>query len=235
MATIKPRKKAERRDPVHRDRSASARARRSSTANRKTFAHRTAAASWAKHREVALENPEELRRAQEQKQASLETYQLKTLIKWYIDSFRAIGNWQRTKQTTLEFLERHPIGETDARYLTSSDLVEHIRKRRAEGTGPSTVGNDLTWIGVVLRAAKASKAPSACRSIQKSWTRHAMRAEELRLIAKSRRRERRATEEEIQRLDEYFGRRDRRSKIPMRDIWHFARKVDEARGRNLPH
>src|SRR5262249_55949773 len=45
---------------------------------------------------------------------------------------------------------------------------------------------------------------------------------ELRLIAKARRRDRRPTAEEMRKLDEYFARRDRRSRLPMRDIWHFA-------------
>jgi hypothetical protein len=44
----------------------------------KTCTHQTAARSWAKHREVVLENPEELRYAQEQKQSTVETYQLKS-------------------------------------------------------------------------------------------------------------------------------------------------------------
>jgi hypothetical protein len=36
-------------------------------------------------------------------------------------------------------------------------LVDHVRHRRADGAGPATVANDLTWIGVVLRAAKSVK------------------------------------------------------------------------------
>jgi integrase len=83
----------------------------------------------------------------------------------------------------------------------------------------ATVGNDLTWIGVVLRAARSVKqlpvhpeiveeARSACR--------------ELRLIAKSRRRDRRPTDEELAKLDAFFKQRDTRGEIPMRDIFWFA-------------
>lgn len=172
----------------------------------------------------------ELRRAQEQKQSGLEAYQLNTLIDWYIKTFQKIANWQRTKQTTLQFLERHEIGHKDARHLTSADLIEHVQKRREQGAGPATVGNDLTWIGVVLRAAKGVTRLPLCPEIVQE-ARAACR--ELRLISKSRRRERRPSTEEIQRLDDYFGRGDRRSKIPLRDIWHFAMEC-EARSRDLP-
>ena len=32
---------------------------------------------------------------------------LAELIRWYIDTFETISKWQRSKQTHLEFLERH--------------------------------------------------------------------------------------------------------------------------------
>lgn len=80
-----------------------------------------------------------------------------SLIRWYIDSFQSLSKWQRTKQCQLEFLEKHPIGKSDALKLTPSALVDHARSRRANGAGPATVGNDLTWIAVVLRAAKSVK------------------------------------------------------------------------------
>jgi hypothetical protein len=80
----------------------------------KTFAFRSAALSWAKFREVELEKPGALDQAQ-QGQTSLAT-----LIRWYIDSFFEIAAWQRTKQTSLEFLEKHHIGEVNALRMTSA-------------------------------------------------------------------------------------------------------------------
>ncbi|GFE87726.1 tyrosine-type recombinase/integrase [Steroidobacter agaridevorans] len=179
----------------------------------KTFTHRTAAERWAKHREVALENPTALARAQQP------STKLSKLIRWYIDSFEHISKWQRSKQSQLLFLEKHPIGDVDAIFLESATLVDHVRSRRAKGAGPMTISNDLTWIGVVLRAAKSVKglpvhpevvddARTACR--------------ELRLIGKSRRRERRPTPQELVKLDDYFSRRDGRARVPMRDIIWFA-------------
>jgi len=144
---------------------------------------------------------------------------LAELIRWYIDTFETISKWQRSKQTHLEFLERHSIGKANALALTSAMLIDHVRSRRADGAGPATVINDLIWIGVVLRAAKNVKelpvrpeitqeASSACR--------------ELRLIGKPRRRARRPTSGELARLREYFASRDRRAQIPMQAIVDFA-------------
>jgi integrase len=179
----------------------------------RTFTHRSAALSWAKHREVALEDPAELARLR------LSTPTLAELIRWYIDTFETISRWQRSKQTHLEFLERHSLGKTIAHTLTSADLIRHVQSRRAEGAGPATVINDLIWIGVVLRAAKSVKelpvhpeivqqARSACR--------------ELRLVGKPKKRTRRPTADELARLREHFKSRDRRATIPMVAVMDFA-------------
>jgi hypothetical protein len=147
------------------------------------------------------------------------TSTLAELIRWYIDTFETISRWQRSKQTHLEFLERHTVGKANALTLTSARLIDHVRSRRADGAGPATVINDLVWIGVVLRAAQnvtellvrpdiTLEASSACR--------------ELRLIGKPHRRARRPTAHELARLREYFAGRDRRAQIPMQAMVDFA-------------
>src|SRR6516225_4956452 len=79
----------------------------------RTFTHRSAALSWARHREVALENPAALTRKQHGRVTLAE------LIRWYIDTFETISRWQRSKQTRLEFLERHATGKANALDLTA--------------------------------------------------------------------------------------------------------------------
>jgi hypothetical protein len=142
----------------------------------RTFTHRSAALTWAKHREVALENPAELTRQQHG------TPTLAGLIRWYIDTFETISRWQRSKQTHLEFLERHALGKTIAHTLTSADLIRHVQSRRTEGAGPATVINDLIWIGVVLRAAKSVRElPVSPEIVEQAKT----ACSELRLIGKA--------------------------------------------------
>ena len=123
----------------------------------KTFAHRSAALTWARHREVQLEDDAELTKALQSSQQDPADVTLTALIRWYIDTFESISKWQRSKQTHLEFLERHPFAANVALRLNVSQLVNHIKTRRADGAGPATVCNDLVWIGVVLRAAKSVK------------------------------------------------------------------------------
>jgi integrase len=179
----------------------------------RTFAHRSAAASWAKHREVELENQAVPGRKQH------EPITLGALIRWYIETFETISRWQRSKQSHLEFLEHHAIGKVNALELTAAALIGHVRRRRADGAGPATVMNDLIWIGVVLRAANnvkelpmrpavAQEAREACGT--------------LRLISKARKRARRPTLQELALLRDYFSARDRRSEIPMLAIMEFA-------------
>jgi hypothetical protein len=103
----------------------------------RTFAHRSAALSWAKHREVELEHPGALTRLQHGAPTLAE------LIRWYIETFETISKWQRSKQTHLEFLERHSIGKANASTLTSATLIDQVRSRRADGAGPAAVINDL--------------------------------------------------------------------------------------------
>lgn len=105
----------------------------------RTFTRRSAALSWAKHREVALEDPAELTRLRQT------PVTLAELIRWYIDTFETISRWQRSKQTHLEFLERHALGKTVAHKLTAADLIRHVQARRASGAGRATVINDLIW------------------------------------------------------------------------------------------
>jgi hypothetical protein len=95
----------------------------------KTFMHRTSAEKWAKTREVALENPAEIARTQ------LGEVTLNKLIRWYIDAFKALSGWQRTKQAQLEFLEKHPIGRCNALNLTAATLIDHVRVRRTRDRG----------------------------------------------------------------------------------------------------
>jgi integrase len=179
----------------------------------RTFAHRSAALSWAKHREVALEDPSALTRVQQGAPTLAE------LVRWYIDNFSTVSKWQRGKQAHLEFLERHALGKTNALTLTSAQLIDHVRSRRAKGTGPATVANDLIWTGVVLRAAKNVKGlPVRPEIVQEAREACA----EVRLTGKARKRARRPTPAELAQLRDYFARRDKRSHIPMLPVMEFA-------------
>jgi integrase len=179
----------------------------------RTFAHRAAAITWAKHREVALEDPSALVPVKQDATTVAE------LVRWYIETFQTISKWQRSKQAHLEFLERCALGKLDVYDLTAAILIDHIRTRRAKGAGPATVANDLIWTGVVLRAAKNVKGlPVRPEIVQEARQACA----ELRLTGKARKRARRPTADELARLCDYFTRRDKRAQIPMLAVMRFA-------------
>lgn len=172
----------------------------------RTFAHRSAALSWAKHCEVALEDPAELTRLRQT------PITLAELIRWYSNTFETTSCGQRSKQTHLKFLGRHALGKTIAHKLTATDLIRHVQSRRACGPGQATVINDLVWIGVALWAAQSvgELAVSPEIVVQARTGRG-----ELRLIGKAKRRTRQSTADELARLREHFRKRDRRAEIPM--------------------
>jgi integrase len=212
VATIRARKQA---DGTTRY-TAMVRVRKGSTVihqENKTFTHRSAALTWAKHREVALEDPSPLIRVRQGAPT------LAALIRWYIDNFEGVSKWQRSKQAHLEFLERHALGKFNALTLTATDLIDHVRSRRAKGAGPATVANDLIWTGVVLRAAKSVKG----LQVRPEVVQEAREASaELRLTGKARKRTRRPTPGELEQLRDYFARRDKRARIPMNAVVEFA-------------
>jgi integrase len=180
-----------------------------------TFGTRAEAEHWAQGREDALNDP-----AASIHSTPASGPTLAALIRWYIHSFSTLAPWGRTKQTALEYLERHPIGQINARALSAAELVDQIRSRRAQGAAASTAGNDLTWIGCVLRAARDC---GECAGVNPSVVDEArVVCNKLHLIGRSRRRHTRPTPEQLDQLTEYFQRRDQRSQIPMTDILWFA-------------
>jgi hypothetical protein len=104
------------------------------------------AAAWRwKRREAELEDPRVLALAKHGETT------LASVIRWYIDSFQHISQWQRSKQSALQFLEKHEIGQVDVLTFTTERLAEHVRARRTLGVSGATTANDLTWISLVLQ------------------------------------------------------------------------------------
>ncbi len=100
-----------------------------------------AAASWAKHREVQLENQAVPGRRRH------DPVTLAALIRWYIETFETISKWQRSKQSHLEFLERHAIGKVNALELTAAALIGHPTPPSSRRRGPRDghERSDLDW------------------------------------------------------------------------------------------
>lgn len=194
----------------------------------RTFDRRALASAWAKSREKVLakaEPPTNGRRL-------LTSTTLRDILKKYREEVSEVRPLGRSKNSHIRFLEKCEISRLDTLELKSSDLIGHIRSRRQAGAGPSTANNDIVWLRVILRYARAAwNLPIDLSLIDDAC--EVLKAEKI--IAKARRRTRRPTTDELDALTTYFTRRDRRrSNMPMNDImWfaiHSARRQSEITG-----
>jgi integrase len=126
----------------------------------------------------------------------------------------------RSKSAHIRFLENTNLANFDVTEIKSSDLIEHVRARRKSGAGPSTVNNDLVWLRIILRYARAAwNVPVDLAAIDDAY--EVLRTEKL--VAKSKARSRRPSHSELSALTAYFSENEkRRSSIPMKDIMWFA-------------
>lgn len=181
----------------------------------RTFPRHAQAVDWARRREVELSAPGAVARVK------LGEVTIGPLIQRYIDEFESTAQWQRTKAASLRALIKMEIANQDSLTLDTARLVQHIRERRAQGTGPATAGNDLIWLGVVLRTARAAWNAPVNPQVVADAT---ILCRQLRLIGKAKERVRTPTYEELEKLDAFFERQDKagRAEVPMRPIMWFA-------------
>lgn len=175
----------------------------------KTFSSKAIATKWAALREAQL-TPAEIAKAR----ANVLT--VGDLIARYETEFAGTGG--RTKQADIKRLKSYDFCTLPVDALTSEVLIAHVRER-LHSVLPQTVNNDLVWLRNVFRAAypawgiklDAAEIDAARRFCVSKG-----------MVAKSAERDRRPTQDELQRLDAHFASRDGRADIPMRDVMWFA-------------
>ena len=182
----------------------------------KTFDRRRLATEWAMRLEDRLSKPDAVPK---RKQLAVRGPLHKILLKYRkeVSEIRPMG---RSKSAHIKFLEKTSLANIDVADIKSSDLIEHVRLRRKSGAGPSTVNNDLVWLRIILRYARAAWNVSVDLSaIDDAY--EVLRAEKL--VAKSKAMSRRLSKSELCRLTEYFRDKEkRRSSMPMGEIMWFA-------------
>lgn len=194
----------------------------------RTFDKRRLATDWATRRESKLNKTDALPK---RNQRALRGPLHKILLKYRkeVSDIRPMG---RSKSAHIKFLEKTNLANFDVAEIKSSDLIEHVRARRRSGAGASTVNNDLVWLRIILRYARAAwDVPVDLTAIDDAY--EVLRTEKL--VAKSKARSRRPSNSELSALSEHFREKEkRRSSIPMRDImWfaiHSARRQSEITG-----
>lgn len=141
-----------------------------------------------------------------------------TLIDLHMDDMAAVKKTlRRSKRAVLERLRRE-LGDTPLNQMNREKIIKYGRARAAEGAGPCTLAIDISFIGTVMTHA------AAVHGIQVNTeavrlARVALRT--LGLVGKSKERDRRPTEEELEKLFRYYDTKNRQI-IPMSRIIKFA-------------
>lgn len=175
-----------------------------------TFASKAAAKEWARRVEGEID---ELRASGVMAPRGLT---LGKLIDRYTEELYPVKPWGRTKTADLARL-KDDLGELPAGALTSHHFTKHFRERHAGGAGAVVISAQLGYLVQVLRVARtlwhldvnvqaAVDARSALSSVG--------------LVGKSKRRDRRVSDEELASLIKHFD--DQRTDIPMGDILRFC-------------
>lgn len=189
----------------------------------KTFPTKTLAKIWAER--IERELADQAARGH----GNLDGMTLAEVFAWY---HRVIGNMKRVTATQKGNLTRleEGLGDKIASRLTASDVIEHVRRRRQgehivksgvkiPACGPATMNVELGYLAEVLKLANSMGQLSMPHD-PVAEARPALRL--VKLIAKSRKRDRRPTPDELARLREYFDASAWRSTIPMSTLIDFA-------------
>lgn len=183
----------------------------------RSFRDKPTAQQWTRQREAELKQSGVGERAMAALKARRAVL-VSALIDRYTTEFFPIKRWSEAKSYFLRQLQQQ-IGDWDATALTSEQIVEHVRHRLLGGVKPATAYMDLKWLRVILKVARSVwgypvQWDALDKGIHAAW--------HLNLVAESTRRERRPSEDELERLRVWFDASHTRRRIPMREIIDFA-------------
>ena len=178
-----------------------------------TFRRKSDAESWA----FEMERRADLGRGL----TKLRPSKLRTLgdlVDVHISDMAEVGKpLRRSKEYSLALLKSR-LGKVRVTDLSRDVLVDFGRSRAKEGAGPVTVAAEFSYLGTIVMHAAAVHGVD----VSKEPVDHARIAlTRLGLVGKGRERDRRPTEEELERLIDYFESRPALT-IPMARIVRFA-------------
>ncbi|MGL4603638.1 MAG: tyrosine-type recombinase/integrase [Iodobacter sp.] len=114
----------------------------------RTFAKEKLAKDWAAKLELALKGDGAI----EQRKISKLT--VGDLLSRYVEEVGDVQKFGRTKRYVLLNMLKKPLAKKLVSNLTPADVVEHCKLRLAEGAGPSTIAQDVIYLGSALGVAK---------------------------------------------------------------------------------
>lgn len=158
----------------------------------RTFSKQAMAKAWLAKREAELEVPGAI--------GAKSGLTIAELLARY--AAEVSDGFGRTKAEHIKQLQGFVIAKRPAHTLQPMHLMAHIQERR-KTAGPATVNNDLVWLRIAFKYARTAWGMSLpVEAIDQA----AEAARSARLIGKPKRRTRRPTPEELERLDALFAR-----------------------------
>lgn len=174
-----------------------------------TFPNKVLAQQWARK----IESEIDAKRYQDGR--GLDRITISELIGQYITEIGAEHPFGRNKVAVLEYWKRE-YGDVKLSEVTDDFLTRHVRNRRKGGAGGVTINIDITYLSGVFKTARELwKLPVSLEPFKIARANMA----HLKISTRSKERDRRPTQDEINHLCDYF---DTRSFLPMRDIINFA-------------
>ncbi|WP_179353332.1 site-specific integrase [Pseudomonas fluorescens] len=163
-----------------------------------TFARKQAAQAWVRRREAELDQPGAIERAKRK------GVTVQDMIKQYLDEMEKVRPLGKTKEATLSAIAATEFGQTVDSAINSQRLVDFALWRMSEeggGVQPQTAGNDLAHLGAVLSIAR----PAWGYEVDTHAMADARKVlRKLGYNMKSRERDRRPTQIELDKILEYF-------------------------------
>lgn len=181
----------------------------------RSFPKESLARDWARRTEVEAASPDFI------SQHALGKLTIAELLTRYRHELTETGALGRSKSYVLDLLLRSSLAELRVAALSAGEVVAHCQARRAGGTGPATVFQDVSALRTVLDYAKRIWGlPVSTAAVDEALP--TLRSQTL--VSKSRKRDRRPSADEMQRILEWLTRRQARSnaQIPHVDIVRFA-------------
>jgi integrase len=142
----------------------------------------------------------------------------KALVTRYIEDIGEEDSFGKNKRATLLSLRKY-LGDVPASNLTADRIMGFVRDRMGMGAGGVTIAIDLTYLKQVLDTAKYLwKLPVKPEAIAEAR----ILMQYAGISTRSKERNRRPTEEELEKLYAYFDKPGSRKTLPYSDIIKFA-------------
>ncbi len=155
----------------------------------KTFPTQKLAKDWASRLEMQLQEPGEIDRQR------VRGVTLGDLIDKYLKDPEVDARIGRTKRYTLQLVQNRAVADKLVFGLVAADIIEHGKERKADGAGPATVAQDVSYIKSVLEYARLTlNLPVTGRIIDDGR----QEMEKMNLVGKSQHRNRRPAADELE-------------------------------------